>query len=195
MRTHCELFWVFWKIGALTFGGGYAMISMLEYECVQKRQWITAEELLNIIAIAESTPGPISINCATYTGYRRAGIFGAIMSTIGITLPGALIFFMIALFLEDFLSVPAVFNIFKGMRVAISLMIVKSGIRMLGNTLRKTTQRKLDIIISVSYFTVAFLLRLSGMRLSTIYLILSGGIIGLCLYWLPQKKRREAEEK
>lgn len=171
------------------------MISMLEYECVQKRQWITAEELLNIIAIAESTPGPISINCATYTGYRRAGIFGAIMSTIGITLPGALIFFMIALFLEDFLSVPAVFNIFKGMRVAISLMIVKSGIRMLGNTLRKTTQRKLDIIISVSYFTVAFLLRLSGMRLSTIYLILSGGIIGLCLYWLPQKKRREAEEK
>ena len=187
MRIYLELFWIFWKIGAFTFGGGYAMISMLEYECVQRRQWLTSEELLDIIAIAESTPGPISINCATYAGYRRAGVPGAVMSTVGITLPGALLFFVIALLFEDFLSISVVVNVFKGMRMAISLMIVNAGIRMLRNTLNKTAYRKLDISVSASYFTIAFLLRLFGMNLSTIYLILSGGMIGLCLYWRPQK--------
>ena len=82
-----ELFLIFAKIGLFTFGGGYAMISLIENNCVEKKKWITHDEMMNITVIAESTPGPIAINCATYVGYKKAGIIGAIISTLGIVLP------------------------------------------------------------------------------------------------------------
>ena len=92
MKRLGELFWAFFRIGALTFGGGYAMIALLDHECVEKRQWLTADELMDITVVAESTPGPIAINCATYTGWRQAGLAGAVSATVGIVLPAFLLF-------------------------------------------------------------------------------------------------------
>ena len=116
MNIFVELFLTFAKIGGFTFGGGYAMISLLDYECVEKRNWITSEELMDVTVIAESTPGPIAINCATYTGYRQGGIFGAIVATLGIMFPSFLIILFISTFFEQMLTYPVVIRAFKGIR-------------------------------------------------------------------------------
>ena len=99
-----ELFITFAKIGMFTFGGGYAMISLIEHECVENKQWITSDELMDVTVIAESTPGPIAINCATYTGYKKAGISGAIIATIGMILPSFLIILLISSFMDNLLK-------------------------------------------------------------------------------------------
>ena len=108
------LFFAFLKIGAFTFGGGYAMISLLEHECVEKRKWITSEELMELTVIAESTPGPIAINCATYTGYKRAGFWGALAATCGVILPSFVILYAISLFFENLLEIPVIVHAFAG---------------------------------------------------------------------------------
>ena len=99
-----ELFITFAKIGMFTFGGGYAMIALIEHECVENKQWITSDELMDVTVIAESTPGPIAINCATYTGYKKAGISGAIIATIGMILPSFLIILLISSFMDNLLK-------------------------------------------------------------------------------------------
>ncbi|MBQ5770610.1 MAG: chromate transporter, partial [Clostridia bacterium] len=99
-----DLFYVFAKIGVFTFGGGYAMISMIEVNCVDKRKWITHEEMMDVTVMAESTPGPIAINMATYVGYKQAGMAGAVSATIGIMLPSFVIIYAISLLFDAFLS-------------------------------------------------------------------------------------------
>ena len=94
MKQIMDLFLTFGRIGALTFGGGYAMLSLLDYECVEKKKWLTADELMDVTVIAESTPGPIAINCATYTGYKLAGMRGAFFATVGMILPSFLLLFL-----------------------------------------------------------------------------------------------------
>ena len=113
MKPFRELFLTFAKIGSFTFGGGYAMISLIDHECVEKKQWITSDELMDITVIAESTPGPIAINCATYTGYKKAGLAGAIVATLGMILPSFLIILLISTFMEDLLRYPVVANAFR----------------------------------------------------------------------------------
>ncbi|MBQ6196730.1 MAG: chromate transporter, partial [Lachnospiraceae bacterium] len=105
MRELFELFITFAKIGAFTFGGGYAMISIIEQICVETKQWITHDEMMNITVIAESTPGPIAINCATYVGYKQKGVAGAAATTIGVVLPSFIIILLISQFLDRFLEI------------------------------------------------------------------------------------------
>lgn len=100
MKQTMDLFFTFAKIGALTFGGGYAMLSLLDYECVEKKKWLTADELMDVMVIAESTPGPVAINCATYAGYKTAGMAGAVLTTVGMVLPSFLLIFGISTFLR-----------------------------------------------------------------------------------------------
>ncbi len=95
LKLYLQLFLDFFKIGLFTFGGGYAMISVISHEIVEKREYITAEEFSTVVAIAESTPGPIAINSATYIGYRRGGIFGSILASLGVVLPSFIIIFII----------------------------------------------------------------------------------------------------
>ena len=102
MNLLLDLFLSFAKIGMFTFGGGYAMIAMIEEACVDKKKWITHEEMMNITVIAESTPGPIAINCATYVGYKQAGFVGSIFSTLGIVFPSFIIIYIISMFLDGF---------------------------------------------------------------------------------------------
>ena len=120
------LFLTFLKIGAFTFGGGYAMIPLIQKEVVEKKKWMTDEDILDIIAIAESTPGPIAINSATFVGYKTAGFFGAALATTGVVLPSFLIIAAVSLVLREFAAFPAVRYAFFGIRAGVLALIIKA---------------------------------------------------------------------
>ena len=125
-RVSLELFSVFFKIGAFTFGGGYAMIPLIQREVVEKKKWITDEDILEIIAIAESTPGPIAINSATFVGQKLCGFWGAFLASLGVVLPSFLIIFAISSVLRQFEDVKAVQYAFVGIRAGVLALICKS---------------------------------------------------------------------
>ena len=121
-----QLFLTFMKIGAITFGGGYAMIAIIENEIVERKKWLEKDELLDIIAVAESTPGPIAINSATFIGYRKAGFFGAMFATLGVVIPSFVIITLVALFLRQFYDYPVVQDAFRGIRVGVVVLIANA---------------------------------------------------------------------
>ena len=186
-KTNLQLFWTMLKIGLFTFGGGYAMIALLENEFVTKRGWLEQEEFLDVAAIAESTPGPIAINSATYIGYKRGGLMGALVATLGITLPSFCIIYAISLFFDAFLSLAVVAYAFQGIRVAVIYLILSAGLRML-KKMKRTP-------FSVTAVTVTVILMLTctllSVKLSTIVYILAGGGIGVIL-WLVRRARTKA---
>lgn len=187
-----ELFFTFAKIGTFTFGGGYAMISLIDHECVEKKQWITSDELMDITVIAESTPGPIAINCATYTGYRKAGVVGAVMATLGMILPSFFIILVISMCMENLLQYPVVVNAFRGIRVAVGFLIVRAAVKMICKLLKRSSADIPARIWSVSFvavfFSITLALDLQGIRFSTIYLIVIAGLFGYFLSFLPERK-------
>ncbi len=171
-----ELFLTFAKIGAFTFGGGYAMISIIEDECVEKRKWITSEQLATVTAIAESTPGPIAINCATYTGYMQAGVPGALCATLGMVVPSFLIIYLISLFFDNFLEITLVANAFKGIKIAVGILIARAAV-----TMWKKRKKK-DLFaygIAGGAALVVFLTSMFEVKISTIVLIVLAGIAGI----------------
>ena len=125
-RQALRLFLIFLKIGAFTFGGGYAMIPIIEYELSEKRHYITKEEITDIVAIAESTPGPIAINSATFVGYRSCGVLGSAFATLGVALPSVCIILLIALFLRYVMDYPLVQYAFFGIRAGVLALILKA---------------------------------------------------------------------
>ena len=126
-----QLFLTFFKIGAFTFGGGYAMLGIITESCVERKKWITHDEMIQITVIAETTPGPVAINCATFVGYKRAGLLGAICATLGVVLPSFCIIYLIALFLNRFLEYTLVANAFRGIKIAVGFLILQAGLKLL----------------------------------------------------------------
>ena len=126
-----ELFFTFIKIGTFTFGGGYAMISMIENNCVENKKWISHEDMMNIAVIAESTPGPIAINCATFVGYKKKGIPGAVAATVGVVLPSFFIICLIAFVLDHFLEITVIANAFCGIKLAVGILILDAAVKMI----------------------------------------------------------------
>ena len=183
-----DLFLTFAKIGAFTFGGGYAMISILDHECVENKKWITADEFSDLTVIAESTPGPIAINCSTYTGYMKAGIPGAVAATLGMVLPSFIIIMLVSTFLENLLSYPIIANAFKGIRIAVAILITNAGVKMVKKMLKKTPNKMHSITFVAVFFSITFVLKLLNLQLSTIWLILSAGLCGYFLYGLKKKE-------
>lgn len=181
------LFFTFLKIGAFTFGGGYAMLALLENECVGKRGWLTREEFLNMAAIAESTPGPVAINGATYVGYRVGGFWGALLATLGVCIPSFLILYLVSLFFDRFLSLPLVNSAFQGIRVCVVYLILSAGVR-LWKGLEKTTFARLVVLGVVLLMTAGALL---AMDFSSVCCILCCGCLGLLVYLPGRKKRKE----
>ena len=177
-----DLFFTFFKIGAFTFGGGYAMIALLDKDCVDNKKWITSDELMNITVIAESTPGPIAINCATYTGYKMKGLLGAIVATLGMILPSTIIIYIVSIFFEDLLSNSIISNVFKGIRVAVCILIVQAAIKMIKKVMKNSKKKLLPSIIISSSFLIVLTSNLLGTHFSTIYLILVSGFIGYFVY-------------
>ena len=149
-----ELFSVFFKIGAFTFGGGYAMIPFIQKETAEKRDWITEEEILEIIAIAESTPGPIAINSATFVGYRVAGFWGSAFATFGVVFPSFLIISVIAMLLQNFADLEPVRFAFFGIRAGVLALLFKA----LWTMYKKAPKNLISyIIMGASFLAVAIL--------------------------------------
>ena len=190
MNILTDLFLSFAKIGAFTFGGGYAMLSLIEDHCVEKRQWITHDEMMNITVIAESTPGPISINCATYVGYKQAGLPGAVLATLGVVLPSFIIIFIISKFLDRFLDVPIIAHAFQGIRLAVGLLILNAGIKML----KKTEKKLLPMSILLGSFLVLLLGDLLALDFSSIALMLIAAVISLCAFLLAKRRGKGGEK-
>ncbi len=184
-RKLCELFLIFFKIGLFTFGGGYAMISLIDEECVVKKNWITSDELMDVTIIAESTPGPIAINCATFVGYRQAGLLGAVISTVGVVLPSFLIIYAISLFFDNILENRIVSNAFKGIKVAVSLLVFTAALRML----KIIPKKILPIIIMAVTFIAMILISIFSVNFSSIYLILIAGLAGYISFILARLRK------
>ncbi|MBR6787042.1 MAG: chromate transporter [Clostridia bacterium] len=183
-----DLFLTFAKIGLFTFGGGYAMISVVEDICVEKKKWISHEEMMDVIVVAESTPGPIAINCATFVGFQQAGLIGSICTTIGIVLPSFVIIFLISLFLDSFLEITLIANAFRGIQICVGLLILDAGITMI----KKMKKKPLTIAIVAVTALVMLLINFLSLRFSSIALMLIAGAVSLGVYLLQQKGGKKA---
>ena len=173
-----DLFFTFAKVGLFTFGGGYAMISLIENSCVEKKQWITHDEMMNITVIAESTPGPIAINCATYVGYRQKGIAGALAATAGMILPSFCIIYAVSMFLDHFLEITLIAHAFMGIKIAVGILILDAGIGMF----RKMQKKPMPLAFMFFAFAAMLAADIFSVRISSVILMLAAGIISLGVY-------------
>ena len=186
-----DLFLSMLKIGLFTFGGGYAMIHLLENEFVTKRGYIESGEFMDLVAIAESTPGPIAINCSTYIGYKREGILGAIFATAGMCIPSFAIIFLISLFFNSFLEITWVSAAFKGIRICVIYLILSAGLKMLGK-IKKTPW---TISVMAITFVAMITFSLLGVSFSSIFYIIIFGSISLSIYAVNYFRERQGGKK
>ena len=177
------LFLTFLKIGAFTFGGGYAMIALLENEFVVKKKWLEQDDFLDMVAIAESTPGPVAINSATYIGYKCAGFWGATLATIAVCIPSFVIIYVVSLFFDKFLSLTYVTYAFKGIQVCVVYLIASAGIKLL-----KSVQHPASIVIVVVVTVAMVTCSILSVSFSSIYYILICAALGLTGYAIKRAK-------
>lgn len=176
------LFITFLKIGAFTFGGGYAMIPLIQKEVVESKKWITDEDILDIFAIAESTPGPIAINCATFIGYKIAGVFGSFCATLGVVLPSFVIISIISLVLREFSEIQAVQFAFRGIRAGVLALIVKALVSMY----KQCPKYLYTYILMGAAFLAAALLPINA-----IYIIIGCGVLGLICSFAADRRAKK----
>ena len=187
MNILLDLFLTFAKIGLFTFGGGYAMISIIENNCVERKKWITHDEMMNITVIAESTPGPIAINCATFTGYKKAGFAGALAATLGMVIPSFLVIYLISMFLDNFLELTVVANAFRGIKIAVGILILDAAITMI----RKMHKKKLPRTIMICSCLVMLGINIFSLSFSSISLMLIAAAVSLSIFVIqgaPEQK-------
>lgn len=182
-----DLFLTFLKIGAFTFGGGYAMIALLENEFVSKKKWITDKQFIDMTAVAESTPGPMAINSATYIGYEVSGFWGAAVSTFAIALPSFAVIYIISLFFDKFLSLKPVFYAFKGIQVCVVYLILSAGIKLI----KKAKKSVFNTVIFSLVTCAMILLSLFSINFSSVYYILICGFIGVSAYLLSLRGKKK----
>ena len=190
-KTCLKLFLVMFKIGLFTFGGGYAMISLLESELVAKRKWLESDEFLNVVAIAESTPGPVAINAATYVGYKLAGVWGSLSATVAVALPSFAIIFLISLFFDAFLSLKYVAYAFDGIRACVIFLILSAGVKMLLK-LEKTVW---NIAVTAVVIAVMIALSVLSIAFSSVWYILITAGLALLLYLFSYFRARRNENR
>lgn len=178
MNKLTDLFLTFAKIGLFTFGGGYAMISVMHEECVNRKHWVSDEDLMNVTVMAESTPGPIAINCATYVGYRQSGMTGAVVSTLGLIIPSFCIILFLSAFLSDFLKIKVVADAFRGIKIAVGILMVDAAIKML----RKKTFKPLQRMIVAGSFLIMLTSGITAVRVSSIAVMLTGAVLNLVVF-------------
>lgn len=181
-----ELFVSFFKVGLLTFGGGYAMIPIIQKEVVEKRKWMNGSDILDILAISESTPGPIAVNSATYVGYKVMGFWGSLVATIGLAIPSFIIIFVISLFYEKFLSFHMVNAIFKGVKVGVIILLILAVIKLKKNVEVNTLGLVLFTITLVGMLLLTFF-NIKIPSVSIIFIAL-GLLVGVIVTALTYKK-------
>lgn len=181
MTTKKQLFGLFFtmmKIGLFTFGGGYAMLALLEDEFVTRRAWVDKEEFLHMVALAESTPGPIAINAATYLGHKIAGVLGAVTATVAVCIPSFVIIYAISLFFDAFLSLAWVAYAFRGIQVCVVYLILSAGIRMF----KSVERRPLSMIIFGSVLAAMVIFTLTAVEFSSVWYIIISAAVGVIAY-------------
>ena len=190
-KIYWQLFITFFKIGAFTFGGGLAMIPLISKEIVEKKKWMTDDEMLDMVAIAESTPGVIAVNSATFVGYRVGKIIGAIIATVGVTLPSFIIICVISFFYDKFMEIEVIKWAFLGIKACVAILILNAGLKLLKNVKKN--------VYSVIIILVAFLISLFFSFIKTVYIILGGIILGVVVYtiWehIQNKKNKDDSEE
>ncbi len=187
------LFVTMLKIGLFTFGGGYAMISLLENEFTTKKGWLENDEFMDIIAIAESTPGPIAINSATYIGYKLCGVLGSLVATLGVCIPSFTIIYLISLFFNKFLELTIVAAAFKGIQACVVFLILKAGIKMF----KQMKKNVFSYVVMSATFVAMIVINILAVNFSSIFYILISGGLGLLAYGvhLIKQKSKLAQEK
>ena len=190
IKTILKLFGTMFKIGLFTFGGGYVMVTLIENEFVEKKKWLSQEEYYDMLAIAESTPGPIAINSSTYIGYKLAGFFGSLFATIAVCLPSLIIIYLISLFFDRFLEFTIVANAFKGIQVCVSYLIISAGIKMI----KKLPKTPLNITLITLTALAMIVLSLLAVSFSSIFYILIGGAVGLLVFLISKTKNKGGNE-
>ena len=170
MKIYLQLFWAFFQIGALNFGGGYAMLPMIQKEIVEKHHWATDDEIIDYFAIGQLTPGIIAVNTATFVGYKTKGILGGIFATLGVVTPSIMIITIIAAFLKNFMDYEIVQHAFVGIRVAVCVLISIAIMKLAKKNIKNNT----GIIIAVLVF-----LLVTFTNISSVYVIVGAIIFGL----------------
>ena len=172
-----KLFLTFAKIGFFTFGGGYAMIAIIEDICVERYGWITHEELMDMTVIAESTPGPIAVNCATYVGYKQGGFVGSLASTFGVILPSFAVIYLISSVLDNFLELTVIANAFRGIKIAVGILILDAAL----NMMKKMPKKPFPRAVVVACFGVMLVTDLLSRRISTVSLMVLAAAVSVAM--------------
>lgn len=175
MKDLIALYCAFFRIGGLTFGGGLTMLPMLKYELVEKKHWVEEEDLLDYYAVGQCTPGIIAVNVATFVGYKKKGIMGAIFSTLGMVSPSLIIVSILALFLEQFMSNTIIAHAVEGIKLVVCALMLNTVVTMA----KKTVKNVMGAVICV----VAFLLAMFA-PVPTVLIVIAAGILGIVLYRL-----------
>ena len=180
MKEYLDILWAFLNVGMFTFGGGYAMIPVVERELIRKRGWITMDEVMEYYTIAQITPGMIGVNLSTFVGYKRKGTLGGIFATLGFVLPGSTLITAAALFISNLAEIPAVGHAFAGIRIAVGALILDTVIKLVKGVFKDI----ITLLIYVIVFTLSVLP--SGMVpvlvKSPVTLVLVSGLAGLVIY-------------
>ncbi len=185
-----DLFFTFARIGLFTFGGGYAMLSLIGNTCVDEKKWITHDEMMNITVIAESTPGPIAINCATYVGFKQKKLAGAVVATLGMIFPSFVIMYVISRFLDGFLEITWVAHAFRGIKIAVGILIVDAAVKML-KKMKKSAFGMCMVIASLIAMMIISVLKLN---ISSMLLMLLAAFIGITFFVIRDRIGKEKSE-
>ena len=181
MNKNLELFLSFMKIGAFTFGGGYAMLPIMEQEIVEKKKWICAEDVIDIVAISESTPGVLAVNFATYIGYKVGGVLGSILATLGVVLPSFTIIVLISLFLNAFQSNQLIQNFLLGIKAGVVVLLFNAVIK-LSKSCKMTG---LSVVIAAVSLLVSIMFDVPVM-----IMLLIGALIGIIFGFLKKEEKK-----
>ena len=186
-----KLFVEFFKIGLFSFGGGYGMLALMQETCVEKNKWLDKEEFMDVVAVAESTPGPIAVNLSTYVGYKHRKLIGAIISTIGVCAPSMIIIGIISVYFENFLQFKIVRYAFTGVRIAVSILLIDIAIRLLKTEIASSPNKKFTISLFTIFAIFLLIQNIIQFSFSSIYLILIAAIIGLMYHVIINMKNND----
>ena len=182
-----DLFFTLFKIGFIAFGGGYAIVALLENELIAKKKWATQEEFLDMVGIAESTPGPIAINSATYIGYKKAGVFGSLMATLGVCTPCFLLMYIVSIFYNEFMTNAYISAAFSGIQVCVIYLIAMAGLKMFKN-IKKNAYSIIALIATIMCIVIT---NIYDVAISSIWYIVIGGILGIFINTISNIFRKE----
>lgn len=182
LKTLWQVFISFFKIGAFTFGGGYAMIPLIQNEAVEKRHWVTDDDILEVIAIAESTPGPIAINSATFVGYKAAGVLGSVCATLGVVLPSFVVILALSFVLQQFQELEAVRYAFMGIRAGVLALLVKA----LWTMYKKSPKGWVSYVVMGASFVLTAIF-----DINVIFVIIGCAVFGLVTSLAMERRQRK----